>query len=285
MRILKHKIYVDILISLNLFINYFILLSVSKFLYIKINRFKLIAGSTIGAIFSLYILFPHKNEFISFIIKIFMSLLIIIISFGINKKYFFKSFVCFLFMNVLFSGFTLLIWFMFKPKGMIVNNGIVYFNISPMVLISSTLISYFFIECINRFLGKHPCDSSMCHVTIKLNEKYSEFDAKLDTGNYLKEPFSNLPVVLVDKNKIKNIISFDNDSNDSISTIVEKNNIPMRIIPFSSVSDDGFLVGFKPDILTIQTKSGSVLNKEAYVGISKQNLKYALVGSDILDIS
>ena len=59
----------------------------------------------------------------------------------------------------------------------------------------------------------------------------------------------------------------------------------MRIIPFSSVSDDGFLVGFKPDILTIQTKSGSVLNKEAYVGISKQNLKYALVGSDILDIS
>ena len=285
MRRLKHKIYVDILISLNLFINYFILLSVSKFLYIKANRFKLIAGSTIGAIFSLYILFPHKNEFFSFIIKIIMSLLIITVSFGINKKYFFKSFICFLFMNVLFSGFTLLIWFMFKPKGMVVNNGIVYFNISPIVLILSTLISYFFIECINRFLGKHPCDSSMCHVTIKLNEKYSEFDAKLDTGNYLKEPFSNLPVVLVDKNKIKNIISFDNNSNDSISKIVEKNNIPMRIIPFSSVSDDGFLVGFKPDILTIQTKSGSVLNKEAYIGISKQNLKYALVGSDILDIS
>ena len=285
MRRLKHKIYVDILISLNLFINYFILLSVSKFLYIKTNRFKLIVSSTIGAIFSLYILFPHKNEFVSFIIKIFMSLLIVTISFGINKEYFFKSFICFLFMNVLFSGFTLLIWFMFKPKGMVVNNGIVYFNISPIVLILSTLISYFFIECVNRFLGKHPCDSSICRVTVKLNEKYSEFDAKLDTGNYLKEPFSNLPVILVDKNKIKNIIPFDNNSNDSISTIVEKNNIHMRIIPFSSVSDDGFLVGFKPDILTIRTKSGIVLNKEAYIGISKQNLQYALVSSDILDIS
>ena len=214
-----------------------------------------------------------------------MSFLIVIVSFGINKKYFIKSVMCFLFMNVLFSGFTLLIWFMFKPKGMVVNNGMVYFNISPIVLIVSTLASYFLIECINRFLGKHPCDSSICHITVKLNEKYSEFDAKLDTGNYLKEPFSNLPVILVDKYKIENIIPFDINSNDHISKIAEKNNINIRIIPFSSVSNDGFLMAFKPDNLTIKTNSGCILNKEAYVCISKQDLKYALVGPDILDIS
>ena len=89
-----------------------------------------------------------------------MSLLIIVISFGVNKKYFFKSFVCFLFINILFFGLTLAIWFMFKPKGMFINNGIVYFNISPTILITSTLISYFLIEMTNRFLGKHPCEAS-----------------------------------------------------------------------------------------------------------------------------
>ena len=285
-RKLKYKIYVDILVSINLFINYFILLSVAKFLYIKINKFKLIAGATIGAFFSLYILFPQKNELISFTIKIMMSFLIVLIAFGFDKKYFLKSTICFIFMNILFSGFTLLIWFTFKPKGMIINNGIVYFNISPLILIISTLISYFLIEFINRFLGKHPCNASICHITIRLNEKSSEFDAKLDTGNSLKEPFSNLPVVLVDKHKIENIIPSDiNNYNSSISQIAEKNNISIRIIPFSSVSNDGFLLGFKPDVLTIKTNSGNVLNKEAYVGISEQNLKYALVGPDILDIS
>ena len=282
---LKHKIYVDILISINLFINYFILLSVSKFLYIKINRWKLILGSTIGALFSLYILFPYKNDFISFIIKIIMSSLIIVTSFGTNKKYFFKLLICFLLINILFFGLTLAIWFMFKPKGMFINNGIVYFNISPTILITSTLVSYFLIELTNRFLGKHPCESSMCHVIVKLNEKSTEFDAQLDTGNSLKEPFSNLPVILVDKYKIKDIIPFDIDLNNSISEISEKNNISMRIIPFSSISNDDFLIGFKPDFLTIKTNSGNIINKEAYVGISKKDLKYALVGPDILDIS
>ena len=53
--------YVDVLLGLNLFINYFLLLSVAKFLRISVRRLRLLAGAAIGAAYSLVILVPMPN--------------------------------------------------------------------------------------------------------------------------------------------------------------------------------------------------------------------------------
>ncbi len=283
----KHKIYIDILISLNLFINYFILLSVSKFLYLKIRRLRLILGASLGAIYSLYILLPEPNCVISFFIKILMSISIILISFKFNKKMFFKIFACFFLISIAFSGFTLAIWFMFKPKGMVFHNGVVYFNISPFILICSILVSYFLIDLINRYLGKHVCTEAFCKIKLFLDNKTAEFEAQLDTGNSLKEPFSNLPVVIVDREKVENILPREVNLNsyDKIFDNSSKMKFSVRLIPFSGVSQNGVLFGFKPDDMEIMTNKGNILNKEAYVGIClEKKLQYALVGPEILNV-
>lgn len=269
---LKHTIYIDVLISLNLFVNYFILLAVAKFLYLKPKRSRLIFGAFVGAIYSLYIILPEPNVLISLLIKLIMSFTIVSISFGLEKRILSKPIVCFYLISLSFSGLNFIMWILFKPNGMIVNNGIVYFNISPIVLIISTLVSYFLIELINKFLGRHICSELFCHVKIKFNNNTSEFDAKLDTGNSLKEPFSNLPVIIVDRNKIKEVVP------------CEISKTKLRLIPFSNVSDSGFLIGFKPDNILIETNSGRTYEPEAYIGIcDKQHLKYALIGSNIMD--
>ena len=282
----KDKIYIDILVLLNLFINYFILLSVSKFLYIKVKRSRLLLGASLGAFYSIYILIPEPNKYLSFFIKVLMSISIVLSSFKFNKKMFLKTFICFFLISLSFSGIILAMWFMFKPKGMIVNNGMVYFDISPFILIFSTLVSYIFIECVNRYLGKHICKEAFCHIKLILDKKTDEFEAKLDTGNSLKEPFSNLPVIIVDREKVKNIIPTELNLNDYklISEFSSKIKSSVRLIPFSGISRDGFLFGFKPDNVTVETGRGNFFEKEAYVGIcTEKKLQYALVGTDILN--
>lgn len=278
MNSLERVIYLDILLALNLFVNYFILLSVAKFLYLKPKRLKLVLGACVGAVFSLYIFLPEQNLVFSLIIKILMAILIIGTSFGFKNSNFLKLITCFCLMNFLFSGLNFVLWFNFRPKSMAFNNGIVYFNISPLVLIFSTVIAYFILEFINRFLGKHICKELYCHVFVKFDNKNTEFDAMLDTGNNLKEPFSNLPVILVRKKDVKNI--FDENIFDKNNKI----NTKFRLIPFCGVSDSGFILGFKPDFVKIKTPEGKYFEKEVYIGICEEkNLNNCLVSPEILN--
>ena len=91
MNSLERIIYLDILLALNLFVNYFILLSVAKFLYLKIKRLKLILGALVGAVFSLYIFLPEQSLVFSLFIKILMAIIIIGSSFGFKNPKFLKK--------------------------------------------------------------------------------------------------------------------------------------------------------------------------------------------------
>lgn len=278
MNSLERVIYLDILLALNLFVNYFILLSVAKFLYLKVKRLKLILGTCVGAVFSLYIFLPEQNLVFSLFIKILMAIIIIGSSFGFKNPKFLKLIVCFCLMSFSFSGLSFVLWLNFKPSGMAFNNGVVYFNISPLVLIVSTFAAYFILELMHRFLGKHICKESYCHVFVRFDEKIAEFDAMLDTGNTLKEPFSNLPVILVRKKDVENI--FDEDVFNENNKI----NTKFRLIPFCGVSDSGFIFGFKPDFVKIEMPDGKSFEKNIYLGICEEkNLNSCLVGPEVLD--
>ena len=238
-----------------------------------------------GSIYSLYILIPEQNLIISLIVKIIMAASIVSVSF-LKIANFWKSLICFCLINFSFSGLNFAMWIIFKPRGMVFNNGVVYFNISPLVLIISTVISYFIIEYSNKFLGRHICKDHFFHISVKINDKLSEFDAFLDTGNSLKEPFSCLPVVIAKKKDINSIIPFDFDIKDenSVQKLSEKLNINFRLIPFSGMSHSGFILGFKPDTVNIKTLSGRSYEKDAYIGICcDKSFEHSLIGIDILD--
>ena len=234
----------------------------------------------------MYIFLPEQNNFVSLAIKILMAISIVMTAFGIKNSNFMKSLICFCLMSFSFSGLNFAMWLVFKPNGMEVRNGVVYFNISPLVLIISTVLAYTIIEIMNKFLGKHVCEKSFCNVSVKINDKYAKFDAFLDTGNSLKEPFSNLPVILVKKEDINSIIPSDININDEnlIFNLFNEFNIKFRLIPFHGVSSTGVILGFKPDSIKIKTSSGKILQKDAYVGICfDKTFEHSLVGPELLD--
>lgn len=268
---MKQIIYIDILIGVNLIINYFLLLTTSKFLCLKIKRFRLILGELLSSVYSLYILLPDAPFLTSLIIKLFMAFTIVITVFGFkNIKIFCKTLVCFYFVSFSFSGIMFALWYVFKPKGMAINNGIVYFNISPLMLISSTVIAYFILEFISRIVEKKEIGNLIFDVHINLGSKSVKLKAKVDTCNSLTEPFSNLPVIVVSEHAIKEILpdKFPKSITEYNNNSLNKNlGIKLRFIPFKTVSGEGILPAFKPDFITINGPK-----KQAYIAICEEHI-------------
>ncbi|MDR3178827.1 MAG: sigma-E processing peptidase SpoIIGA [Oscillospiraceae bacterium] len=271
-------IYLDVLISINLFINYLILLGTSNFLNIKTKRIRLILAAILGSIYSLMI-FLDISFFISLTAKIFFSVAMILISFGFySNKILVKSIVVFYTINLIFFGIMFLLWIFVSPPGLLIRNNIIYFNISPIFLAFSTLVSYLIFVFISKTIGKQAPSKTFSQIFVEMGGRKTEIKAKIDTGNTLKEPFSSLPVIVAEYERIKNIVPQNIKELLKKQNILEtslgynyKNHKNCRIVPFKSVSGEGILPAFKPDKIYIKNYKKPIL-KEAYIAVSNKKL-------------
>ena len=47
---MKQVIYVDVLVAINLFVNYFLLLATAKFFSLSVKRYRILLASALGAV-------------------------------------------------------------------------------------------------------------------------------------------------------------------------------------------------------------------------------------------
>lgn len=133
-------------------------------------------------------------------------------------------------------------------------------------------------------------------VTIVWENKKANIQAILDTGNFLTDPITKVPVLVVEAQKLKDILPntlLSNLENDSYATAIDniEENIKTRcsFIPFSSIGKkNGLLVGFRPDYIRIETPEGEKILNKVIVGIyqykiSKSGLYSGLMGLNLLN--
>ena len=268
---ITRTIYIDILIGTNFIINYFILLAVSKYSKIIPQQKRLILGSLFGAVCSMVILLPDLGVLINLILKLAISVGIVFFTFGFHSfKAIFKNIALFYFISFCFCGAMLFVWFIFTPRGLVVNNSIVYLNISPMVMIITTLISYAVIQLCSRFIRKNENDIiQICKIKLINNDSYCEFYGKIDTGNTLCEPFSQCPVMVVNEEAVKNIAEEEFNKLLDVNTTESAIKHKYRVIPFNSVGGSGLLPAFSPREVYI---NGTFCRQKIYVAVCKNNI-------------
>ncbi len=248
-------IYVDVLITVNIFIDFFLILCTKKFLNIKCSMLRMIIGSLFGGLSSIIALFPPLEFGINILIDIALAALIIIVTFGFCEiKNFVRRTIVYFSFSFSFCGIMIFIYTSFKPKGMEIYNDIVYFNISPIVLIILTLACYYILNLIKR-LTKGVSGGGTCNVEICVENNHYSFCAKIDSGCNLKEPFSGDYVIIAEHIAI-----------DYYSPKEEC----LRIIPFGSLGGNGILKGFKPSEVIID---GKEICNSVYIGICENVLK------------
>ena len=290
-----YEIYIDVLVCTNIFINYFILLAISRLYSFNLNRLRLIIGAILGGMFSLLILLPEINFYLNLIIKFLISLIIVLISFKIYSVYnLIKLVASFYVVNFVFAGAVIFIWYFLDSKNVFVRNNTVYFDISPLFFIISTLITYLVIRFLSFLTGQKDTEKSFCNLKIEQNNKTINLKAKIDTGNNLKDPFSNKPVIVAEYKFIKNIIPTElikfflkGETNFGYSDVTKIKNLKFRTIPFNTVLGSGVMPAFMPDKVKIIKKDKKEIVKDAFIAICKNKILNegynALVGVDLLN--
>ena len=247
-------VYVDVLFVLNFFITYLLLMLTKALTKSTALQWRMLLGAMLGGIYSLVIFLPNLNGALNVTGKILASFLIVLAVFGFKRLIpYIKAVVCFYFSNLIFLGVILAVWLTVKPKGIVINNDTVYFDIPATVLLVLALIAYIISILIIKLYNYTISKKEIYSLTvIKDNREYRLY-AFLDSGNRLCEPFSGYPVIIVDESKIK------------IN--------PERVIPFNTVGGEGLLRAFKPDKIIISNGKNTFESDRVYVALSNVESK------------
>ncbi len=266
-------IYVDVLIILNIYVNYFLIKATSRITHTGLKTIRCVISSVVGSVFSLMILLPEIGLIANFIIKLFAAVLIVAIAFGIkDKRQLLKLILYFYGMNFVFAGIMLAMYMIFKPSFMGYNNSSIYIDFSLLTLVICTIIAYGAICLIRLIMDRSKADGGKYTVIIKLADKVISIDGLMDTGNSLVDSFSGKAVIVCSKSDVCKLfnedISFNVNNYTQISTEMPKG---FRLIPFSTISESGIIPVFKPDEVIIREENTKKLKRvDALIGVNER---------------
>ncbi|MFL0249938.1 sigma-E processing peptidase SpoIIGA [Clostridium neuense] len=201
-------IYLDVLIIENAIVNTFLLYITSQTLMKKVKfRYIIIAG-TIGGMYVCTLIFPSIRFFSGIIFKIITAEIMIYITFR-NKNVLFniRALVILIIYSMTLAGVCMFLNFS-QSQAKIFD--IDFSNISYRYLMVGIMILYMLIFRIITFVkDRKDVFNLIYRVDIGINNTEKSIRAFLDTGNELREPISNLPVMVIERKSLGNIILDD----------------------------------------------------------------------------
>jgi stage II sporulation protein GA (sporulation sigma-E factor processing peptidase) len=193
----KIEIYADILILINLTVNYFLLLAAGGLCGRRPGRLRVFFSAFAGAFYSLVIFIPQPQPVLLALSKLLTAVLMVETAFPhVSLRQSLREYLVFFGVNFLFAGFMLAVWLIASPPGMIFSGGVLYFPITPTALILSALGAYFLTELLARARRKTELHRRVCPVRIRIGAKELSLRGMSDTGNDLKDAVTGLPVAV-----------------------------------------------------------------------------------------
>lgn len=207
------KIYLDLILVINFIIDYLLLYGTKKILKNKTSIKRILIGSIIGSSTSLLMIYQNN-----IIIKIILSILIIIITFGI--KNIIKNITYFYLLSIILGG-TLYLF----------DLNIYKLNYQILLIISPILI-YLYIRENIKYKNIY---SNNYIVEIYINNKLYKLEGMIDTGNELKDPYKKRSIILVNLN-------------------LDYTKYKYLFVPYNALNTQGIIPCIKPDKIIINNK-------------------------------
>lgn len=275
-------IYIDIVLIENLLMNYIIIFATALILKIKVNHIRIIIASTLGAIYTILAYISEFKIYSNIILKLILSLIIIYISFNPkNLKKLLKYTTIFYLTSFVFGGAAFALIYVVKPQEWF---GTWQITNSLKIIFASAIIAFFIIIIGFKIVkNKISAKDMYCEIEININNKKVTTKAMIDTGNLLKEPITNTPVIVVEHtllydaipkeilNNIEEILGgdFSKISNEIKEIYIAK----LKVIPFSSLGkQNGMLLGIKAKEVKIKYEEEEIKKDNVIIGIYNKSL-------------
>lgn len=208
------KVYLDSLLILNLFIDYFILYGTKKLLKRKISIKRLILGSIIGSL-TTFTIFLKLTSLKLLVIKLVLSIFIILVTFG--KKNFIENIFYFYIISIIIGGLLYLI-----------NIRLNYFS---LLLVIPIIINIYIKKTKEYKLNI----KNNYIVEIIIKDKVYKLEGMIDTGNRLEDPYKKRGVILANIN-------------------IDYKKYKYLYVPYHALNYNGLIPCIKPDKIIIDNK-------------------------------
>lgn len=300
MQVICMTIYIDVVFLENLVMNSIILIASGIILKKKLKWIRILLASSLGAIYTIIGYMSVLEIYSNLVLKVILSILIIYIAFNPQTvKQLWKDVLIFYLTSFVFGGVAFALIYVLKPQDILMKNGL-FLGTYPLktVLLAAIVAFIIIIAAFAIVKTKFSKKDMFCEVEVELNNKKIKTRAMIDTGNLLKEPITNTPVIVLEHTLLYECVP--KEILDNLESILggELVKIPeeirneyisrLKLIPFASLGkQNGMLVGIKADSLRVVQDEQDKESKNVIVGIYNKSLtkrgEYrALVGIDLV---
>ncbi len=293
-------IYIDVVLIENLIMNYIILLSVAIILKIKIKYIRILISSSIGGVYAIFSYISALEIYSTIFLKLLLSIIMVYIAFyPQNIKKMCKELLIFYLTSFVFGGAAFSLLYFIRPQDILMKNGMLLGTYPLKTVMLAAIVGFILLSVTFKIVKTKISKKDLfCNLDIKIDDKNIEAKAMIDTGNLLREPITNIPVIVVEHtllyevipkeilNNLSNILGgdFKNIPEDIQSKYMSK----LKVIPFTSLGkQNGMLLGIKVDEVKLINDENITIVSKAIMGIYNKSLtkrgEYrALVGLEII---
>jgi len=245
------KIYLDLVFFLNFGFDFLLLITLKIALKKNTSFLRIILGTLIGAL-SIFTLFLPLNTFTLFLLKVIISLLMIRVTFHYDGlKTYIIDLLYLYFISIILGGFLYYLNLEFSYK----NTGLIFFHNGfsinfILLIILSPIVLYFYIKQ-NQFLKRRL--TTNYKISFNYYQKKYTYNAYLDTGNRLYDPYKKRPVILVYDPKFK-----------------IRKNTKVLYVPYETLEHNGIISCFVVKNFIIDDEN---IIDEVLIGLSKEPFK------------
>ncbi|MCI8519109.1 MAG: sigma-E processing peptidase SpoIIGA [Clostridia bacterium] len=179
--------------------------------------------------------------------KLILSIVMIYIAFyPKNLKMLFKYMTIFYLASFVFGGCAFFLLYYIKPQEILYKNGFLTGTYPIKVAFLGAIVGLAILSIAFKIIKTRLSKNDMfCEVVIEYRERSVNTRLMIDTGNLLKDPLTKTPVIVVEKDRLKEIL--DNEVLDGLEEIIYGGNEKLidkigedyisrfRLIPFSSL--------------------------------------------------
>lgn len=294
-------VYLDILIVINMAMNFVILLLTSWLAQIPARLYRLTLGAVLGTIYTVYLVLSPTSGLACWPAKIGVSFLILMITFiPIQLIGFLRAVSYFYLVSFALGGAALAIYYLGQDLAMPTAGP--WPKISWWMLIAGMMAVVPLARLAWLYLKHRRWQEELKAVLIvRCQGKEIRIPSILDSGNLLVDPLTGAPVVIVEVSALTGLIP------EAIITLVEggtRGELDLerlgqvlaieryaqrfRVIPFDSLGQkNSLLLGFRPDRVQVKYRGRSIDIPRAVVGLAPGRLSsegdwQALVSPEVL---
>lgn len=276
-------VYLDIVFMENILMNYIILITTGIICKKKMKQAKLIISSIIGSIYAVAYYITEFEIYGAIIAKIILSIIMIYIAFSSKDlKKVFKEIMIFYLTSFAFGGCAFAILYYIRPENILYKQGNLIGTYPIKIAIVGGIMGFFIINIAFRLVkNKINIEDMYCNIKVSNDGMVEQIRAIIDTGNFLRDPITGTPVVIIEKNSLNNLLPKNilDNTNKVMNGQYEFKKEELeyvskfRVLPFSSLGkQNGMLLGFKVDRIETEINDEKIIRDDVIIGIYDKKL-------------